>query len=88
MLDTLKIELDQAVLVDTQGNMLTIERKWNLTMSELDIWYVAMIGIAEENGSVLNYVLTFFEDRPVAFYLDGIELQTMDLTDTEKSLRN
>ena len=56
--------------------------------SEIAEWYADMIDEAESCDIVLSHVLTFFEDRPVAFYLDEAELSVLDLTDTEKSFLN
>jgi len=84
MLDTLKWELDQALLVGTCGKTITFTVKWDLALNEIDEWYADMIEEAESCRVVLSHVLTFFEGRPVAFYLDGSELSMMDLTDTEK----
>lgn len=88
MLDTLKVKLDQALLIGVCGNTITHHDVWNLAFSELDKWYADMIDEAESYGIVLARICTFFEDRPVAFYLNDDEVTVVDITDIEKSFLN
>lgn len=86
MLDTLKWELDQALLVCADGKDIPLTQRWMLQLQDIEFWYAEMILLAESYGRTLTHAYTFFEDAPTIFWLDGLtgELRAMDVTDIEK----
>jgi len=85
MLDTLKWELDQALLVCADGKDIPLTQRWELSLQDIECWYAEMILLAESYGRILTHVFTFFEDAPTMFWLDeNAELRALDVTDTEK----
>jgi hypothetical protein len=86
MLDTLKWELDQALLVCEDGKEIELTQRWMLELQEIECWYAEMILLAESYGRTLTHAFTFFEEVPTLFWLDDLtgELRALDVTDTEK----
>jgi hypothetical protein len=86
MLDTLKWELDQALLVCADGKDIPFTQRWELSLQDIECWYAEMILHAESYGRTLTHIFTFFEDAPTMFWLDDLtgELRALDVTDTEK----
>ena len=86
MLDTLKWELDKALLVCMDGKDIPLEQCWELELQDIECWYAEMTLLAESYGRTVTHVFTFFEDAPTVFWLDDLtgELRALDVTDTEK----
>tara|TARA_Y100000389_G_scaffold100268_1_gene97053 strand:+ start:77 stop:352 length:276 start_codon:yes stop_codon:yes gene_type:complete len=86
MLDTLRWELDKALLVCMDGKDIPLEQRWELELQDIDRWYAEMTLLAESYGRTLTHILTYFEEIPTVFWLDDItaELNALDVEDPEK----
>ena len=79
MLDTLKWELDQALLVCDDGTDIPLTQCWELSLQDIECWYAEMIQLAERYDRTLTHVLTFFEEAPTMFWLDDLTLSLIHI---------